>query len=376
MKVPHPSMILRAVRRVLRSRTALAMWLLRYGLAPVLVATALVVSLLLQPIAPQALVYPFLAAVVASAWLGGTGPGLFAALLATTSLDYFFLPPLYTLGIGREAWPYVLPFLLSALAAAWMSSTRRLAETAKAEGARLAAAAEQAAEAIVITDACGNIQYVNPAFTRMTGYSPEEAIGRNPRLLKSGNQDPAFYKDLWKTILGGKVWQGELTNRRKDCTTYTEDMTIAPVRDSQGTITNFIAIKQDATARKEWELSLAERARLAELGAEIGTALTGAATLREGLQECAESLVLHLGAAFARIWTLNEATQVLELEASTGLYTHIDGGHGRVPVGKFKIGRIAENGEPHLTNTVSEDSWWATRNGRDAKGWWPSRATL
>jgi len=237
---------------------------------------------------------------------------------------------------------------------------------AEDQNALLAAAIEQSAEGIIITGASGIIQYVNPAFTRMTGYILEEAIGQNPRLLKSDNQDPAYFEILWKTILGGKVWQGELVNRRKDGTLYTESMTITPVRDSTGAITHFIAIKQDVTARKAAEQALAERARLAELGAEIGTALTGAATLREGLQQCTECLVHHLDAAFARIWTLNEATQVLELEASAGLYTHIDGGHGRVPVGKFKIGRIAENGEPHLTNTVMEDSWvndkeWARR---------------
>ena len=90
--------------------------------------------------------------------------------------------------------------------------------------------------------------------------------------------------------------------------------------------------------------------------------------LREGLQRCAESLVRHIDAAFARIWTVNDATNTLELEASAGMYTHIDGGHARVPVGKFKIGRIAQENQPHLTNDVSADSWvgdkgWARREG-------------
>ena len=278
---------------------------LRYGLALVLVAAALPLSLLLQPIVPHAFVYLFLAAVVASAWLGRGRPGLLAVVLASAVVDYFFLPPLHTLGVSREAWPYFFPFLLGAFAAAWISSTQKLAENAKAQSVRLATAVEQAADGIVITDARARIQYVNPAFTRMTGYSAEEAIGRNPRFLKSGRQDRSYYEGLWKTIRAGQVWHGQLINRRKDGTLYTEEMTITPVRDSSGALTNFIAIKQDVTDRKRAEEALAERARLAALDAGIGAALTGAGTLREGLQGCAEALVRHLDTAFVRIWTLN-----------------------------------------------------------------------
>ncbi len=115
----------------------------------------------------------------------------------------------------------------------------------------LAGAVEQASDAIVITDAGGHIQYVNPAFSRLTGYSAQEVIGQNPRLLQSLRQDRAFYKDLWDTIRDGRVWHGAPVNRRKDGTLYVEEMTIAPVRDSTGKISRFIAIKQDATARRE-----------------------------------------------------------------------------------------------------------------------------
>ena len=151
-----------------------------------------------------------------------------------------------------------MAFLLTALAAAWMSSTRRLAREAKVESAGLAAAVEQAAESIIITNVEGTIQYVNPAFSRMTGYSTAEALGKNPRLLKSGLQDHAWYAQLWQTILGGGVWHGELVNRRKDGTFYTEEMTISPVRDPSGAITNFVAVKRDITERKRAEDSLRE----------------------------------------------------------------------------------------------------------------------
>jgi PAS domain S-box-containing protein len=494
---------------------------------------------------------------------------------------------------------------------------------AQTENIRLAQAIEQAAEGVVITDVAGCIQYVNPAFTSMTGYSRQEAIGRNPRLLKSGKHDVGFYESLWGTIMAGNTWHGEITNQRKDGRLYTAEMTIAPVRDLAGAITNFISFKQDVTERRrasedlllktalleaqsettldgilvvdpagrvvlsnrqfaqmwnvpdalagtqddrtmlEWamrqvedpdafvrkvkylyahqneksreevklkdgrvfdryssplldsagkywrriwyfrditdrkradetlrltqfsidratlsafwvdpdgrflyvndaackllgysrpellsmtvsdvapdwptdvwrvgwesvkasgslmfetqersksgrmipveisanyvefdgkafscsfvrditerkrtEAETAERSRLVTLAAETGLALARAETLRQGLQQCAEAVVRNIDAAFARIWTLNGFERMLELQASAGMYTHLDGAHGRVPVGKFKIGRIAESGEPHLTNTVLEDPWvgdpeWARREGMVAFAGYP-----
>jgi PAS domain S-box-containing protein len=126
----------------------------------------------------------------------------------------------------------------------------------RAENLRLKTAIEQAAEAVVMTDSSGIIQYVNPAFTWMTGYSSEEALNQNPRLLKSGMQDDAVYKKLWKTIKSGKTWQGEIINRRKDGTLYTEWMTITPVLDPAGAVVSYIAIKEDITERKRAEEAL------------------------------------------------------------------------------------------------------------------------
>jgi hypothetical protein len=130
----------------------------------------------------------------------------------------------------------------------------------------------------------------------------------------------------------------------------------------------FTGIVRDITERRRNEESQAERVRLAALTADIGVALTQSDTKREMLQRCAEALVRHLDAAFARIWTLNEAENVLELQASAGLYTHLDGAHSRVPVGRFKIGLIAEERKPHLTNSVVGDprvgdQEWARREG-------------
>ena len=116
-------------------------------------------------------------------------------------------------------------------------------------------ALEAAANGIVITDRQGRIVWANQAFSKLTGYSKEEILGKNPRLLKSGEQPDGYYAKLWLTISSGKVWQGEIVNRRKDGTTYTEEMTITPVTQDFGgaTDTYFIAIKQDITERKAAE---------------------------------------------------------------------------------------------------------------------------
>ncbi|HUZ45739.1 MAG TPA: PAS domain S-box protein [Terriglobia bacterium] len=133
------------------------------------------------------------------------------------------------------------------------------------ERLQLMKAIEQATEAIVITDPAGLIQYVNPAFTVITGYSSEEVLKRNPRILKSGVQSAEFYQDLWRTITSGKFWQGEIINRRKDGSLYPEWMTISPVVDSAGALASYIAVKHDDTQRKKAEADLREAKESAEV---------------------------------------------------------------------------------------------------------------
>jgi PAS domain S-box-containing protein len=117
----------------------------------------------------------------------------------------------------------------------------------------LTTALESAANGIILTDINGSILWSNPAFSQMTGFAHEEIIGQNPRLIKSGKQEPTYYQELWNTILAGEVWHGELINRRKDGSLYYEEQTITPVIDQKKNITNFISIKQDITDHKRAE---------------------------------------------------------------------------------------------------------------------------
>lgn len=159
------------------------------------------------------------------------------------------------------------------------------------ENLRLQSAALQAAaSAIVITDRTGSIKWVNPAFATLTGYSVEEVIGKNPReLLKSGVHDQLLYKELWETLRAGEVWRGEMVNRRKDGTHYPEGQTITPVKNEQGEITHFIAIKRDLTEQRKMEAQLQHAQKMESIGTLAGgiahdfnnilTAISGYGTL-------------------------------------------------------------------------------------------------
>lgn len=134
----------------------------------------------------------------------------------------------------------------------------------------LATAIEQSAETVLITDSEGIIAYVNPAFEHVSGYSREEVIGRHTRVLKSGEHDPSFYRDLWKTIASRKVWRGNLINRRKDGTLYHEEAAISPVVDDSNRIINYVAVKRDATREIELEHQFLRAQKMEAVGALAG----------------------------------------------------------------------------------------------------------
>jgi PAS domain S-box-containing protein len=122
--------------------------------------------------------------------------------------------------------------------------------TAQAELVRLAMAIEQSADAIVMTDAAARIEYVNPAFTQITGYTREEVLGRNPRILKSGVQRASFYAEMWAALSSGEPFSSEVTNRRKDGSLYQEEQVISPVIDGSGAITSYVAVQRDVTRER------------------------------------------------------------------------------------------------------------------------------
>lgn len=172
-------------------------------------------------------------------------------------------------------------------------SRRELAERVKAEEnlRKLSVAVEQNPASIVITDTFGTIEYINPHFSELSGYTLEEAVGRNSNILKSGETSSEEYKLLWETIAGGGEWRGEFHNRKKDGDLYWEQVMIAPIRDSDSTITHFIAIKEDITERKQLEGQLRQAQKMDAIGQLAGgiahdfnnilTAIVGYASILE-----------------------------------------------------------------------------------------------
>jgi PAS domain S-box-containing protein len=131
---------------------------------------------------------------------------------------------------------------------------------------RLVTAIEQAAETILITDVQGTIVYANPAFEKSTGYSRQEALGQNPRILKSGKHDLGFYRRMWGSLVQGQVWQGRLVNKRKDGLLYEEDASITPVRDITSQITNYVAVKRDVSREVLLEAQLRQAQKMEAIG--------------------------------------------------------------------------------------------------------------
>jgi PAS domain S-box-containing protein len=138
---------------------------------------------------------------------------------------------------------------------------------AEEELRKLSRAIEQSTATVLMTDRNGRIEYVNPHFTRLTGYTPEEARGKNPRILKSGAQPPEFYRELWGTLKGGRDWRGEFCNKKKNGEIYWESATISPIKNKAGEITHFVAVKEDITERKR----VAEELQRAKEAAEAAT---------------------------------------------------------------------------------------------------------
>ncbi|HEY9081194.1 MHYT domain-containing protein [Magnetovibrio sp.] len=223
---------------------------------------------------------------------------------------------------------------------------------------KMSRAVQQSPVTVVITDRLGNIEYVNPKFTQTTGYSAEEAIGQNPRILKSGDKLPGEYQELWDTILAGKEWRGEFHNKRKDGTHYWEAASISPIRAEDGTITNFMAIKEDITERKKIDADLIATRTQAELDAAQEKVLENlmrlslaTVSMEEYLNKAISSLIndvpwltlLHQGGIF--LTTEQGAGDGLELIAGYKLHPQLMSLCAKVPFGYCLCGRAAVSRE-------------------------------
>ncbi|MCP4254489.1 MAG: response regulator [Candidatus Scalindua sp.] len=178
-------------------------------------------------------------------------------------------------------------------------------DTKTAELRKLFYALEQNSAAVLITDTEGNIEYVNPEFTVLTGYSVDEASGENPRIIKSDKTPPDVYKDLWKTIKSGDVWRGKLCNKKKNGELYWEYAFISPFRDNKDNITNFIAVIEDITEQKKAK----ERLKGQHIVTQV---LAESASINQASPKILQAICMALEWALGEIWIFNSQDRVLK----------------------------------------------------------------
>ena len=226
-----------------------------------------------------------------------------------------------------------------------------------------------AGDGIVGLDLQGSIIYVNRTAAELTAWEPSELIGKPASTiiyqLKPAReaQEGSF---MAAALQDGSVQVGETDMfREKSGASFPVEYTSAPIQEGQNSL-GTVLVFRDVTDRRQNETMRYQQARKSGFRADIGFALGANDSLRNLLQKCAQSMVKHFDAAFARIWTLNSEDNMLELEASAGLYTHLDGPHSRIPIGTMKVGILAREGLPQMTNDVLNDYYvqdkaWAKR---------------
>jgi PAS domain S-box-containing protein len=265
-----------------------------------------------------------------------------------------------------------------------ISDLRRTEQALRESEERFRGTFENAAVGITHNDSTGRFLRVNGTYCAIVGFAREELLQKTFQDITHPD-DRAENVELYRALLRGDSPILGLQKRyvRKDGSMVWVELSASLQRDAAGQPAYVIAVAQDVSERKRLDGELraakeaeAERARLAELGRDVGIALSKGDTLRELLQPCAEAIVRYLDAAFARVWCLPPGRDVLELQASAGAYTHLDGPHARIPVGRLKIGRIAQERRPMLTNEVQfnpdiSDPDWARREGMVAFAGFP-----
>jgi PAS domain S-box-containing protein len=229
---------------------------------------------------------------------------------------------------------------------------------------------QTAPDAVISIDESGAILFANPASLRIFGYDPAELIGKPLTVLMPEFLRKLHEKGFSRYLETGQRhinWQGtELTALRKNGQEFPVEISFGELsRGGHQVFTGFI---RDISERKQAEELRAAHVRQIAVRADVSMAFGKKGSLKTILGECSEAIVRHLDGAFARIWTLSDDGKMLELQASAGMYTHLDGSHSRIPMGQFKIGMIAQERMPHLTNDVLNDPRisdraWAKREG-------------
>ena len=237
-------------------------------------------------------------------------------------------------------------------------------------------------DAVIATDTAGNIEFMNRAAEELTGWSGPEAVGKPLddvfHVVSASTRRP-IESPVQKVLETGRTMalasNALLVNRNRQERAIAD--TAAPIRDVNGATIGVVLVFHDATAERQADELRARKAMHAALRADVSDILSrpGISELQI-LQLCVEAFVKYLGAALARIWIYDDLQRVLDLQASAGLYTHKTGRHARIPLGKLKIGKIAEEKQPHLTNDLLNSSWlddpqWAKEQGLVAFAGYP-----
>jgi len=257
-----------------------------------------------------------------------------------------------------------------------ITEQKRAEEELRRSEERFRALVRYTSDTITILEADGTVRYTSPAAERILGYRPEEQIGTNG-FASIHPDDLERASGLLAEVLSTKGVQPPIEFRvpHRDGSWRHLEIIANNLLDDPS-VRGIVINSRDVTGRKRTEEVRLRQTRHASLRAEVGEALASGEDLAGILQRCAEATVRHLGAAFARVWTLDEGEGVLKLRASAGIYTHLDGPHARVPVGEFKIGLIAQERRPHLTNDVLgdpriADKGWVRREGMAAFAGYP-----
>ncbi len=234
---------------------------------------------------------------------------------------------------------------------------RDITERQQAEDAqrRLSAALDSAAESVIITDPRGTISYVNQAFETVTGYTAAEVIGHNTKILSSGEHPPAFYAEMWNTILDGRVWFGRVTNRRKDGSLYVAAMNIAPVRDNAGDIAEFIAIQQDVTAEVELQRRLSRSQTLEAVGQLAGGVAHDFNNILMAVQGFAEVVADGMAADDPRREDLQEILNAAERGAGLAHQLLAFGRQEAGQPAEIALNTVLQEVEKMIRRTIGED---------------------